>query len=151
MTKTKIDASHETYSIQEVSRLSGLSIPTLRYYEEIGLIPAVPRDKSSGHRRYSADTLQLIESLSNLRVVGFSPEEMREYVSLRKGGEETAEEKRELFRSHAREIGKQIALLEKRRRYLKLKIDYWDAQVRGDADLLEVITQEYLRIVKEMR
>jgi len=38
-------------TIQEVSSLSGLSEPILRYYERIGLFNAVDRDESSGHRR----------------------------------------------------------------------------------------------------
>ncbi len=41
-------------TILEASRRSGLSEPTLRYYEQIGLIGPVPRDPSSGHRRYDA-------------------------------------------------------------------------------------------------
>jgi hypothetical protein len=43
------------FTIQDVSRRSGLSEPTLRYYEEVGLIGPVDRDASSGHRRYSGE------------------------------------------------------------------------------------------------
>jgi len=39
-------------TIQQVSRRSGLSEPTLRYYEEVGLIGPVGRDARSGHRCY---------------------------------------------------------------------------------------------------
>jgi DNA-binding transcriptional MerR regulator len=39
-------------TIQDVSRRSGLSEPTLRYYEEVGLIGPIERDPSSRHRRY---------------------------------------------------------------------------------------------------
>jgi MerR family transcriptional regulator, copper efflux regulator len=39
-------------TIRDVSRRSGLSEPTLRYYEEIGLIGPIARDESSGHRRH---------------------------------------------------------------------------------------------------
>jgi MerR family transcriptional regulator, aldehyde-responsive regulator len=38
-------------TIQQVSRLTGLSEWTLRYYEKVGLIDAVARDESSRHRR----------------------------------------------------------------------------------------------------
>jgi len=38
-------------TIQDVSRRSGLSEPTLRYYEEVGLIGPIARDARSGHRR----------------------------------------------------------------------------------------------------
>ncbi|MDT5323242.1 MAG: MerR family transcriptional regulator, aldehyde-responsive regulator [Mycobacterium sp.] len=52
-------------TIQQVSTPPAES--ALRYYERIGLIDAVPRDASSGHRRYPADLVATIESLSCLR------------------------------------------------------------------------------------
>jgi DNA-binding transcriptional MerR regulator len=41
-----------TLTIQDVSRRSGLSEPTSRYHEEVGLIRPIERDPSSRHRRY---------------------------------------------------------------------------------------------------
>ena len=140
-----------TYTIQEVATRSGLSIPTLRYYEDMGLVPAVPRDQSSGHRRYSADLLQLIESLANLRAVGMSLEEMRTYLALREQGDETAIEKRDLFQAHAEEVRKQMARLHIRQRYLSFKVAYWDARAQGDLDEADRIAHEYERIVKALR
>ncbi len=151
MKKTSSLEHQETYTIHEVAQRSGLSIPTLRYYEEIGLVPDVWRDTSSGHRRYSADTLQIIESLANLRAVGMSIEEMRTYLTLREQGDETAVEKRELFRAHAEEVEKQIARLHIRQRYLSFKVAYWDARARGDMDEAARIAQEYESLVKDLR
>ncbi|GHO59741.1 hypothetical protein KSB_82160 [Ktedonobacter robiniae] len=128
-----------------------MSIPTLRYYEEIGLVPDVGRDTSSGHRRYSVDTLQILESLANLRAVGMSIEEMRTYLTLREQGDETAVEKRELFQAHAEELGKQIARLQIRQRYLSFKVAYWDARARGDLDEAARIALDYESIVKNLR
>jgi len=54
-------------TIQDVSRRSGLSEPTLRYYEEIGLIGPVARDENSGHRRYRAEELDVLQALACLR------------------------------------------------------------------------------------
>jgi MerR family transcriptional regulator, copper efflux regulator len=47
-------------TIQDVSRRSGLSEPTLRYYEEVGLIGPIDRDASSGHRRYRNEDLDTL-------------------------------------------------------------------------------------------
>ena len=151
MYKTSSIQHPEAYTIHEVAQRTGLSIPTLRYYEEIGLVPAVQRDTNSGHRRYSPDTLQILESLVNLRAVGMSIEEMRTYLSLRARGDETAVEKRELFEAHAEEVGKQIARLHIRQRYLLFKVTYWDARARGDIDEATRIAQEYECIVKDLR
>lgn len=45
-------------TIWDVSRRSGLSEPTLRYYEQVGLIGPIERDESSGHRRYREDDVE---------------------------------------------------------------------------------------------
>ena len=49
---TIAEKSHLT--IQQVSRHTGLAESALRYYERIGMIGSVPRDHSSGHRRYTS-------------------------------------------------------------------------------------------------
>ena len=73
-------------TIQQVSRRTGLAESTLRYYERIGLIDAVPRDQSSGHRRYPPDLVAAIESLSCLRGTKMSVHDMRAYVvNMRRG------------------------------------------------------------------
>jgi MerR family copper efflux transcriptional regulator len=57
-------------TIQDVSRRSGLSEPTLRYYEEVGLIGPIERDPSSRHRRYRAEDLDTLQALACLRAMG---------------------------------------------------------------------------------
>ncbi|HXR43207.1 MAG TPA: MerR family transcriptional regulator, partial [Pseudolysinimonas sp.] len=59
-----------TLTIQETSQRSGLSEPTLRYYEEVGLIGPIPRDESSGHRRYREGDLDTLQALACLRAMG---------------------------------------------------------------------------------
>ncbi len=55
------------FTIQDVSRRSGLSEPTLRYYEQVGLVGPVDRDENSGHRRYRDEDLHTLEALACLR------------------------------------------------------------------------------------
>lgn len=140
----------DTYAIQEVSKRSGLSIPTLRYYEEKGLIPTVGRDMRSGHRRYDSDTLQLIETLSNLRTIGMSIEDMRSYLVLRARGDETAVERRNMFMEHADCIGAEINKLKSRQKYLALKVAYWDARAGGDTNEAERIAEDYESTIKQL-
>lgn len=151
MTHTPSTYNQIAYTIQEVARRSGLSIPTLRYYEAMGLLPAVPRDPSSGHRRYPADMLPLIESLANLRSVGMSLDEMHAYVVLRNKGDATAIEKRDLFQAHAAKIEQDIARLQHQHRYLAFKVAYWDARAQGATDEAERIAEDYERIVQALR
>jgi DNA-binding transcriptional MerR regulator len=130
------------FTIQEVARRSGLSEATLRYYERIGLLSTVPRDASSGHRRYDAATVETIESLACLRAAGMRVEDMRHYLQLLARGDEAAGEQRQLFARHATRLATQIAQLQLRLEYLQLKAQLWDARDRGDSDAeLRTITQ----------
>ena len=70
-------------TIQEVSRRSGLSEPTLRYYEEVGLVGPVDRDERSGHRRYGDGDLDVLQALACLRALGMGIEDMRTYQANR--------------------------------------------------------------------
>jgi DNA-binding transcriptional MerR regulator len=84
-------------TIQQVSRRSGLSESTLRYYENIGLIDKVPRDERSGHRRYPPDLVAATEAMSCLRGMGMSVADMRAYLANMQLGLAGAAEQRQMF------------------------------------------------------
>jgi len=150
MGDASVPLNSESLTIQEASKRSGLSEPTLRYYESIGLITAVPRDKSSGHRRYSPSTMEIIEVLSNLRTVGMSIDDMHTYLRLRERGDEAAAERKALFEAHAVELSAEIRRLESRQRYLAAKIAYWDAIMRQDSAAAQEIADNFQQIVAEL-
>src|ERR1700704_2529283 len=102
-------------TIQEVSRRSGLSEPTLRYYEEVGLVGPVDRDARSGHRRYGDEDLDVLQALACLRALGVGIEDMRTYQANRgRGGRTVAAEQRDLLLRHAMRIQAEIAALHTR-------------------------------------
>jgi MerR family copper efflux transcriptional regulator len=120
-------------TIQDMSRLSGLSEPTLRYYEQVGLVGPVARDAKSGHRRYGDDDLDSLQALACLRAMGVGIEDMRTYQANRKLGRAAAAEQRDLLLRHADRIEAEIATLSVHREYLREKVGLWDARDRGDA------------------
>jgi DNA-binding transcriptional MerR regulator len=120
-------------TIQDVSRRSGLSEPTLRYYEEIGLIGPIARDASSGHRRYQVEDLDVLQALACMRALGVGIEDMRVYQANRSRGHEAAVEQRDLLLRHAQRIEAEIAAQYTRLDYLRAKAALWDARACGDA------------------
>lgn len=120
-------------TIQQVSRRSGLSGPTLRYYEEIGLVGPIERDSSSGHRRYREDDLDQFQALACMRELGVGIEDMRTYQTNRGFGHERAGEQRDLLLRHAARIEQEIAAQRARLEYIRQKAALWDARDRGDA------------------
>lgn len=90
-------------TISEVSKKYELTADTLRYYERIGLIPAVPRN-SSGVRDYGEEECNWVNFIKCMRNAGLSIEALVEYVALFQKGDSTIqarhnilEEQRELL------------------------------------------------------
>nr|MDH3078452.1 MerR family transcriptional regulator [Bacillus velezensis]WGE00380.1 MerR family transcriptional regulator [Bacillus velezensis] len=70
------------YTIGQVSKISGFSIDTLRYYEKIGLLPP-PQRKESGVRIYFQKDIDTLSFLRCLKKTGLSVEEMTEFIHAR--------------------------------------------------------------------
>ncbi|MDF2921742.1 MAG: transcriptional regulator, MerR family [Paenibacillaceae bacterium] len=83
-------------TIAEVSKKFTLSQDTLRYYERIGLIPSVSRNKS-GIRDYSEEDCRWIEFIKCMRDAGLPIEVLIEYVRLYQLGDSTFEARKELL------------------------------------------------------
>jgi MerR family transcriptional regulator, repressor of the yfmOP operon len=68
------------FTIEQVAARTGLTKRTLRYYEEVGLLP--PTDRTEGnYRRYSEEDIQRLQRIKNLRdLLGFSLADIRELL-----------------------------------------------------------------------
>ena len=71
------DPTQELRTIAEVRELTGLSARTLRYYEELGLLPGVRR-RAGGRRVYGRDELERLRFIQRLKALGLSLAEVKE-------------------------------------------------------------------------
>lgn len=83
-------------TIAETSKKYELSQDTLRYYERIGLLPKVNRNKS-GIRDYTEEDCRWIEFIKCMRNAGLPIEVLIEYVSLFQEGDSTLEIRRDIL------------------------------------------------------
>lgn len=67
------------FKIGEISKLYGIGVDSLRYYEEIGLIQ--PKRSESGYRLYSTHDIWRLNVIRELRELGFSMERIKENLS----------------------------------------------------------------------
>jgi MerR family transcriptional regulator, copper efflux regulator len=74
------------YRIAEVASRAGVSAATLRYYEQIGLLPA-PSRTSSGYRMYDDSTVDRLAFISRAKQLGCSLEEIADLTLAWDGGE----------------------------------------------------------------
>ncbi len=121
-----------TLTIQQTAQQTGLSEPTLRYYEEVGLIGPIVRDASSGHRRYRESDVDALQALACLRAMGVGIQDMRTYQGNRALGHTAAGEQRDLLLRHADRVRGEIETLRVHLDYLQAKAALWDARDRGD-------------------
>jgi MerR family mercuric resistance operon transcriptional regulator len=73
---------NEFMQIGQISKQTGVSIDAIRFYERNGLLAAPPRS-GGGFRLYSSTHLSTLQFICNLQTLGFSLNEIREFLSLR--------------------------------------------------------------------
>lgn len=82
--------------IAEVSRRCGISPDTLRYYERIGLLPAVTR-RENGIREFTDLDLRRVQFIKCMRAAGLPIETLIEYVALVQQGDSTIEARKRIL------------------------------------------------------
>lgn len=131
-----------TFSIREAAALTGLPASTLRYYESVGVVAPVGRSASSGHRVYTEDDLDLLTWVACLNATGLSISDMRQYVENGSLGAAAAGQQIELLSAQRDRLAEEAELLAVRRRYVQLKIDYWQAVADGDQDRATALSDD---------
>ena len=111
--------------IAEVSEKYKISQDTLRYYERIGLIPPVNRNRS-GIRDYTEEDERWVEFITCMRSAGLSIEVLIEYVSLFQQGDKTNGARKKLLVEQRRLLAAKIEDLTKTLERLDLKIARYD-------------------------
>ena len=103
--------------IGEVAERAGVTTKTIRYYEQIGLLPDAPRTES-GYRTYGADTVDRIGFIRDAQATGLSLTEIESILELKAHGQQSCEHTRSLLRRHIDEIDAQLSRLAAARRTL---------------------------------
>lgn len=93
----------ETWKVGELAERTNLSVRTLHYYDEIGLLRPSHRTRS-GHRLYDAEDVARLQQIKSLRQLGFSLEQVREAL---KGA---AYSPKSVIEMHIERLGQQIEL-----------------------------------------
>lgn len=88
---------HEMHQIGEVAEAVGLSLRTIRHYEEVGLVPPSGRS-AGGFRLYTDDDIERLRLVKHMKPLDFSLEDMRSLLETRDrlGGGVDEDERAEL-------------------------------------------------------
>ncbi len=122
-------------TIADVSKQLGFSQDTLRYYEKIGLIPPVKRNKS-GIRDYDALDLRRIEFIKCMRDAGLMLEVLIEYMALVRQGEETVAARKDILVEQRNQLTARMEVMQKTLDKLDHKISvYEDVLLKNERTL----------------
>lgn len=111
--------------ISEVSKQSGLSSDTLRYYERIGLLPPVNRT-GSGIREYSELDMRRVEFVKCMRSAGLPIEVLIEYYRLVQQGDQTSDARKEILIAQREQVLARMAEMQETLDLLNHKIDVYE-------------------------
>ncbi|WP_309084704.1 helix-turn-helix domain-containing protein [Chelativorans sp.] len=109
-------------TIGEAARQSGVKVPTIRFYEQIGLLPAPPR--SEGNRRqFDGKDLSRLSFIRHARELGFEVADIRELLSLTETPQNSCHEADSIAARHLREIEARIEKLQALRGELQRMVE----------------------------
>lgn len=117
-------------TIEQASKVTGLSAHTLRYYERIALLTPVGR-ASSGHRRYTQQDLERIRFLSYLRLTGMPLEQLKAYTALLEQGVAGIPGRMALLQAHREQVALKVEDLRQMLGVINYKLDALAEQSNG--------------------
>ena len=106
------------FSIGELSKRTGVKIPTIRYYEQMGLIDA-PERSEGNQRRYTKEGLSRLSFIRHSRDLGFSMEDIKGLLELSQHPEKPCNDAHRIAVHHLQDVQDRIVKLRRLERELK--------------------------------
>ncbi len=108
-------------NIGELARATDTKAETVRYYEQIGLLPQPPRT-TGNYRAYAAEHVSRLTFARRARELGFSIEQIRALLDLADQKEQSCEAVDAIAREHLADVKRKLAALAALRRELEVVI-----------------------------
>jgi len=126
------------FAIGEAARQSGVKVPTIRYYEQIGLLPAASR--TEGNRRlYDRRDLDRLAFIRHARELGFEVDAIRTLLSLQDKPEQSCAAADAIAKARLTEVDKRIASLNALRDELLRMVKQCASGRIGDCHVIETL------------
>lgn len=116
-------------NIKKVSEQLEITPDTIRYYERIGLVPPINRNKN-GVRDFTDLDIQRLDFIKCMRHAGLSIESLHEYMHLYSlNDDRTIPARKRILEEEVEKLDERIASLQETRAYLQHKINVYDSQL----------------------
>jgi len=130
------------FLIGELSRRTGVKIPTIRYYEQMGLIDE-PERSQGNQRRYTHEGFQRLSFIKHSRDLGFSIEDIRELLELGRHPDRPCDDAHGIAIRHLADIKVKIGKMKRLERELE-RISKCSADNLADCAVIETLADHSL-------
>lgn len=130
------------FSIGELSKSTGVKVPTIRYYEQMGLI-AAPERSEGNQRRYTKEGLSRLSFIRHSRDLGFSIDDIKGLLELSQHPEKPCHDAHSIAMRHLIDVRERIAKLRRLERELK-RISKCGADNIADCAVIETLADHGL-------
>jgi MerR family mercuric resistance operon transcriptional regulator len=131
-------ARAEDLAIGTLSRLSGVNIETIRYYERVKMLAPPPRT-AGGRRIYGANDLRILVFIRRARELGFSLDEIRALLRLGGPAKASCREVREIAAHHLEDIRRKLSDLKKLERLLARTVARCSGRIAPECPVLDIL------------
>ncbi len=118
------------YTVKEVAEKLGMTVYTVRYYDNADLIPGVERT-SGNIRLFSDRNLAWLKLVHCLRMTGLPVDDVRRYIRMCLKGDSTIPERAELIFKQEKVLHEQLKILNRQMEILKYKKKYYQDLLAG--------------------
>jgi len=133
----------KSLSIGALSELAGVKVPTIRYYEGIGLLARPPRT-ASNRRTYEAEDVRKLRFIRHARDLGFEVEAIRQLLDLASDPTRPCDEADAIAQRHLADINEKIARLSALKIEVTRMIDNCAHGSIGECRVIEVLADHDL-------
>lgn len=129
------------YTIGQVSKMFGLPVSTLRYYDKEGLFPDMER--SNGIRRFGERELEALRVIECLKKSGMEIKDIRQFMEWCAQGSSTYPQRRAMFIKQRESVEAEIARMNRVLDMLNFKCWYYEQAIKdGNEQRLNAMTPE---------
>lgn len=141
--KTEIEID-SLLRIGEVSKLSGIGIEALRFYEKSGLLNPATRT-GSGYRLYKRGVLERLAFIKRAQVLGFSLDEVKQIISESESGQSPCRGVRQIVRRRLQELDERMAQMKLYRKELAGALEEWEKVEEAKGHICGLIERTDIR------
>lgn len=124
-----------TYTIKQVSEMMSLPISTIRYYDKMGLIPFLEKN-TAGYRIFKDDDIAMLHIIECFKRTGMSISEMQQFVQMVLRGDESLQDRYELFKHRKEVVLNEMKDLEKQLETIDHKLWYYQTAIEAGTEAI---------------